>query len=182
MKKTEIKKPNKIVILSAVVIIIMIVVGLIFIYIPFSNKTKSLRAEILTERDRNVLIGKIRAFGKHLKVYTKRISEHKGVSWLLGEISDMATKEQIEISSIRPGIPEKRGLYTKLYVTMDTISTYHQLGNFASRVESSENFLRVESINVKRLDLEEGIMEDKARFKSFDVKGHIVISTITLGK
>lgn len=180
MKKIELKKPSKIVILSAIVVIVTIIIAALFIYMPFLNKTKSLRNEILSERDRNVLIGKIRALGKHLKVYEKRIPRHKGVSWFLGEVSDMATKEEIEISSIKPGIPEDQGLHTKLYVTMDTISTFHHLGKFISRVESSENFLRVENISIKRLDLDGGFSEDKARFKSFDVRSHIVVSTIVL--
>jgi len=180
MKNIELKKLSKIVILSAIVVIVTIVVAVAVIYLPFLNKTKSLRSQILTERDRNVLIGKIRALGKHLKVYKKRIPEQRDVSWLLREVSDMATKEEIEISSIKPGIPEDRGLYTKLFVTMDTISTFHQLGKFVSIVESSEHFLRVDNIFIKRLDLDEDFSEDKAKFESFDVKAHIVVSTIIL--
>ena len=180
MNKIELKKPSKVVILSAIVVIVTIIIAGVFIYMPFLSKNKSLRSQILAERNRNVLIGKIRALGKHLKVYEKRIPKQKGVSWLLREVSDMATKEGIEISSIKPGIPEDQGLHTKLYVTMDTISTFHHLGKFISRVESSENFLRVENISIKRLDLDGGFSEDKAKFKSFDVKAHIAVSTIIL--
>lgn len=180
MKKGEKKKLNNIVILSAVIIIVTLVTGTAFICLPFLNKNKSLRAEILHERDRNVLVGKIRALGKHLKVYNKRIPAQRGVSWLLSVVSDMASKEQIELSSIKPGAPEDRGSYTQLYVILETISTYHQLGRFLSRVESSEKFLRVEDINIKRLDLDGDFKEGTTKFKTFDVKGHIVISTIVL--
>jgi Tfp pilus assembly protein PilO len=180
MKKSEKKKVNKIIIVSAIIIIAALFIGTAFIYLPFLNKDKSLRAGILEERDRNVLIGKIRALGKHLKVYIQRLPEGRGVSWLLSDVSDMASKEQIEVVSIKPGAPEDKGLYATLYVTMDTISTYHQLGKFISRVESSKKFLRVESVNIKRLDLDEGFNTETSRLKSFDVKGHIVISTVVL--
>ena len=94
----------------------------------------------------------------------------------------MASKESIEVSSIKPGPPENLGLYTRFYVILDTVSTYHDLGRFLSRVESHEKFMRVENINIKRLSLEEGFEEDKAHFKPFDVKGHIVINTVVLNR
>lgn len=180
MKKTEKKKIDKKIITSAAIIIVTLFIGAVFIYVPFVNKNKSLRSNILQERDRNVLIGKIRALGKHLTVYSKRMPDSRDVSWLLSEISDMASKEKIEVSYIKPGAPEDRGAYTKLYVILDTVSTYQQFGKFISRIESSEKFLRVESVNIKRLDLNEGFNEESAKFKAFDVKGHIVVSTIAL--
>jgi Tfp pilus assembly protein PilO len=180
MIKGEKEKINKIITVSAMIIITALFIGVIFIYMPFLNRNKSLRANIVEERDRNVLIGKIRALGKHLKVYSQRLPEGRGVSWLLSEVSDMASKEQIEVLSIKPENPEDKGLYTKLYVVMDTISTYHQLGRFMSKLESSKKFLKVESINIKKLDLVEGFNKETSRFKSFDVKSHLVISTVVL--
>lgn len=180
MKKTEKKKINKNVIKSAIIVIITLFIAVVFIYVPFVNKTKSLRSNILQERDRNVLIGKIKALSKHLKVYSKRIPDTRGVSWLLSEVSDMASKENIEISSIKPGTPEDHGAYTKLYVVLDTVSTYHQFGKFISRIESSEKFLRIESVGMKRLELDGGFSEEGAQFKAFDVKSNIVVSTIVL--
>lgn len=176
MKKDEKKRPSRLVIISILIVLITFAIGTLLIYIPFTEKNKSLRAQILEERNRNLLIGEIRAIGKHLKIYEKRLPEGRGVSWLLGEISEMASDKQIEISSIKPGAPEDRGLYTKLYVVMDTISTYHQLGSFLSKVESSKKFLKVESINIKRLDSDASVAFDTERFKFFDVKATIIIS------
>lgn len=180
MKKIEKKKINKNIIASAVIIVATLFAGAVFIYAPFVNKAKNLRSNILQERDRNILIGKIRALDKHLNIYGKRIPDGRGVSWLLSEVSDMAAKEKIELPSIKPGLPEDRGGYTKLYVILDTLSTYHQLGKFISRIESSEKFLRVESIDIKRLDMNEGFDKEESKYKAFDVKGHIVVSTIVL--
>ena len=179
-KKTAKKPASRLLIISAAMIVVTVFIGVVFIYMPFANKSKSLREEILRERDRNVLIGKIRAMGRHLKVYNKRVPQGRGVSWLISHISDIASKQKIEISSIKPGIPEDRGLYTNLHVVLDIACTYNQLGEFISKIESSEKFLRVESINMKRLDLGKEFDEEAEKFKAFDIKAHLVISTVVL--
>ncbi|MDO8602949.1 MAG: type 4a pilus biogenesis protein PilO [Candidatus Omnitrophota bacterium] len=177
-KKIEKNTVNKLYIAMAVIIVLTLITGILFIYTPFASKNKSLRADILKERDKNVLIGRIRALSKYIKIYDKKIPEGGSVSWLLGEVSNIASSEQVEVSSIKPGNPEGYGLYTKLSVAVDLISTYSQLGNFVSRIESSEKFLKIESINIKRMDLDGKPEKSSDRFKAFDVKVNIVISTI----
>ncbi|MFA4991822.1 MAG: type 4a pilus biogenesis protein PilO [Candidatus Omnitrophota bacterium] len=180
MKKPESKKINKLIILSGIIAVLTFVIAMGFIYKPFSDKNRAIRENILLERDKNLLIGRIRALGKHLKAYEKRIPRGAGVSWLVAEVSDMASKEQLEVSSITPGSPEDYRVYTKVYVTMEVISAYHQLGRFISRVESSEKFLRIESIGMKRLDQDEAFEKKSGKFKAFDVKASIVVSTIVM--
>ncbi len=177
-KKTENKALNKLVIINVIIIVLVLVISIVAIYMPFSDKNKSIRVSILTERDKNVLIGKIKALGKYLKLYDKRILEGGSVSWLLGKISNVASKENIEVVSIKPGNPEDYGLYTKLSVIVDAASTYSQLGRFIAEIESSEKFLKIESVNIKRMDLDEKFEEGSGKFKAFDVKASIVISAI----
>lgn len=177
-KKTEGNAVNKLYIATAVIIVLTLIIGIVFIYVPFANKNKSLRADILKERDKNILVGKIKALGKYIKIYDKKIPEGGGVSWLLGEISSMASSEHVEVSSMKPGNPEGYGLYTKLFVVVDLISTYNQLGSFISRIESSEKFLKIENINIKRMDIDEKFEKGSGKFRAFDVKANIVISTI----
>lgn len=177
-KKIEIKKGNKLVIVSAVIIISALAIGAMFIYTPFNNKSRSLREDILKERDKNILIGRIKALNKHLKIYDKRIPEAGGVSWLLSEVSNIASKERIDVASIKPGNPEDYGLYTKLFVIVDAVSDYNQLGKFIASVESSEKFLKIESVNIKRMDLDESFKTTSSKFRAFDVNANIVISTI----
>jgi len=169
---------NKFFIVSAINVILVLAIGIIFIYAPYSNKDKSLRADILRERDKNLLIGKIKALNKYIKVYNKRMAEDGGVSWLLGEISSMAAKERIEVSSIKPLSPEDYGLYTKLFVAVDMVSTYNQFGKFISAMESSEKFLKVENANIRRLDIDEKFVKGSGKFKAFDIRANVVISTI----
>ena len=179
MKKNTNLQPNKLIIVSIAIGISTIVLGSVLIFAPFINKNKALRSDILEERKKNVLIGKIRGYGRHLRVYEKRIPEQgRGVSWLLSEVVDMASRENIEVSSVKPGAPEDRGLYIKIYVIMDTVSTYDQLGRFISKVESYDKFLLVEQTTIKRRDLEKDFNKFSSKHSAFDVKANIVISTI----
>lgn len=177
-KKTEKQAGDKLVIVSAVIMALVLAISAIFIYVPFSYKNKSLRTDILKERDKNILIGKIKALNKHIKVYDKRIPVSGSVSWLLGEVSNMALKEHVEVSSKKPGNPEDYGLYTKLFVIIEVASTYNQLGKFIAMIESSEKFLKIESINIKRIDLDGKFEKGSGKFKAFDIKADIVISAI----
>ena len=177
-KKTEKQTGNKLVIVSAIIIVLVLAIGAAFIYMPFTYKNKSLRADILKERDKNILIGKIKALSKYIKVYDKKIPDAGGVSWLLSEVSNMASKERIELSSIKPGNPENYGLYTKLSVIVDMTSTYNQLGRFIAGIESSEKFLKIESVNIKRMGIDEKFEKGSGKFKAFDIKANIVINTI----
>ena len=174
------KKPSNIMILTAVVVIATFIIGMLLIYIPFINENKSLRDKILYERDKNLLLGNIRALLKHLDVYQKRIPEKQGISSLLSAVSDMARREQVEIDSIKPDTPEERNLYTRFAVILDTVSSYEQLGRFLSRIESSNDFMRIESISIKRLDSGGMSKEDMEKFRPFDIKTHMVVSTIAL--
>lgn len=177
IKKIEKKTWNKLIIVNAVIVALVLAIGAMFIYVPFTDKDKSLRVDILRERDKNILVGKIKALGKYLKIYDKRVPK-EGVSWLLGEVSNMASKEKVEVPSIKPGNPEDYGLYTKLFVIVEVTCTYSQLSRFIADMELSEKFLKIESINIKRMDLDEKFEKDYGKFKAFDVKANIVISTI----
>jgi Tfp pilus assembly protein PilO len=90
----------------------------------------------------------------------------------------MASKERIDVASIKPGNPEDYGLYTKLFVIVDMVSNYSQLGKFIAGVESSEKFLKIESVNIKRMDLDEKFEKASSKFRAFDVNANIVISTV----
>jgi len=177
-KKTEKQSGNKLVIISAIIAVLVLTIGMAFIYAPFTYKNKSLRSDILKERDKNLLIGKIKALSKHIKVYDKRISNTGGVSWLLSEVSNKASEQGIEVSSIKPGNPEDYGLYAKLFVIVDIASTYNLLGRFTAEIESSEKFLKIESINIRSMDIGENTGKGSDKSKAFDIKANIVISTI----
>jgi len=179
--KIDIKKAHRsVIIIAAAIIVFAIFIGAVFIYTPFKNATKELESKISVEKNKNALIGKINILGRNLEGYRKKIAEKEDPSWLSKEISRIVSEEGIEVSSVEPGVVEKRDLYTKLDVTLDVYATYHQLGAFLSRIESEDRFFRVGSLNMKRLDLDEDFENLAERFKPFDVKANIVVTTVVL--
>lgn len=183
MKKQAVSKTfNKIHIITAVIVAVSFIIGILFIYKPFIEKNRALRAEILQQREKNVLIGKIRGFNKHIQVYEKRIEKNTNISFFISIISDMASKENVDVSAIKPGVSEIHNKYTKIYLIVDTDSVYANLGRFISKVESFEKFFKIESINIKRIDSVSGYDRETSKFRPFDVKANIVISTIILAE
>jgi len=180
MKINKKEIPNDIAILTAAIILLVSFIGSVFIYMPFRGSAKKVESGISIERNRNVLIAKTRVLREHLNAYLERMPKSSESSWLLEEVSNIASKERIEVSSIKAGSPEKIGHYTKLYVLLEVYSTYHQLGKFLSKIESQEKFFKVETLNMKRLDFDENFERLAKKYKAFDVKANIIIATLVL--
>ncbi len=179
--KIDIKNiPNNIIIAFVAIIVVAVFIGIAFIYIPFNSNTKEVRSKISAEKNKNALIGRINSLERRLDFYKKRTLDAKDSSWMLGEISRIVKEEGIEVSSIEKTPLEEKDLYTKLGVALDVYATYHKLGKFLSKVESEEKFFRVESLNMKRIDADEDFSNLKEKFKPFDVKANIIISTVVL--
>ena len=179
--KIDIKHiPNNIIIAAAGIIVFTIFIGIVFTYIPFKNSSKELRFKILAEKDKNAIIAGINLSGKRLESYSKRTLDIKDPSWFLKEISRIASEVGIEASFVKSEDSEDTNLYAKLGVEINVHTTYHQLGVFLSRIESEEKFFKVESLSMKRLDLDDDFESLTERFKPFDVKANIIISTVIL--
>ena len=178
MEKSEGKKfsYNKITILTVIIIVITLAIGGWGIFRPFLNRGKSLRREILHERDKNIVLGKMAVLDEYLRIYDKRIPKNRNVSWLLGELTEAAKKEGIDIVSITPSDPEDRGIYIKLSVTMEIRSDYNQLGRFISMIESSKKFFRVEKCYITEYHPDS--KEETEEGGALKVKSYVVVSTV----
>ena len=129
------------------------------------------------EKKKNLLISEIKVFDKYIDTYLKRLSRDRGVSWLLSVVGDLAKQEKVKITSIKPGSSKVKKEYSKLYITLETVSKYYQLGKFISRIESSEKFLKIESLELKRIDSSRTLSDDVKGLDPFDVTAHIIITT-----
>ena len=175
LKKINLKI-NKSQLIATTAVIFISASVILSVYLPFKRQSLSFRSDILAERENNILLGHISVIHKYLDVYKKQIPDISGVSAFMGDISEMARKENVEIISIKPGAPEITELYTKFYVTLDIKSPYKQLGSFVSRIESSDKFFMVEGMKAKRLDMERDVKDKSDSFKAFDVTASLVLS------
>lgn len=167
---------NKIFFISGSIIFIVIFIGTVFIYKPFILKKEGLKNKIQEETKRNLYLAQIKLIKEHVDLYEKRLPERKSVSWLLEEVSRIASESALELISIKPEGPEERGNFTKLPIRIEAHSTYHELGKFLSQLESSKKFFKIEDLQLKRVEEEGG----KDTAKSFKIRANILMSSIIL--
>ncbi|MFH1479619.1 MAG: type 4a pilus biogenesis protein PilO [Candidatus Omnitrophota bacterium] len=178
MEEAGSRKNNEIVVITVVVVAVTLFVALALIYLPFMRQQRVVKVKISEERDNSLVLAEIGVLEKYIDVYKKRLSDDRGLSWLLKEASGIAAAENLKVVSSRPLEPIKQAGFTKLSVELETVSTYYELGSFVSSIESSGKFLKIEKMDAKRLDLSNIFEQETGRYKGFDVNAKLVVSTI----
>lgn len=86
--------------------------------------------------------------------YRKRLAPEAEATWLLQEVGHVATESGVNLSAASPRKPRQLDQFTQLSVALHFTSSYHQLGQFVSRLEAAERFLRVDELTLRMLDPE----------------------------
>ena len=68
--------------------------------------------------------------------------------WFLTEVGAVTKEAGIQVTSISPQSPKPGADGTALFVSLQVITTYHQLGRFLSRLESRPRLIRVDQLDV----------------------------------
>lgn len=168
---------KKVLFISTAVAFIAIFIGFSFIYKPFISKKVSLRTRITEERKKNLYLAQIKLLKEHVDFYEKRLLEQKNVSWLLDEISRLASENGLELLSLKPESPEDQTGFIKLPIRIEANLTYHGLSRFLSNLESSKKFIKVENLQLKRI---EEVVQEGGKPESFKVRANILVSSIIL--
>lgn len=163
--KTFLKNVDKktwIVLLACAVGVLLIVV---FLIIPAWIERPVLRRDIQAMeaqiRQVNSLNQKRQGWEKDLKVngpfiekVQKSVFSDESVSVLLGQISRMARESHVDVLASKP-LPEKTVFQAPYYLKYQPIGYeftlqggYHDLGQLASRIETYEKLLRIQSIEI----------------------------------
>lgn len=167
---------KKILFISAAVALLAVFIGVAFIYGPFISRKVGLRNRIIEERKRNLYLAQIKILKEHVNLYEERLPEQKSLSLLLDEVSRLASESGLEIISIKPEPPEDKGRFIKFSIRLKADLTYHRLGSFLSKFESSKKFIKIENIQLRRV---EEAQEEKMG-KAFKVSADILVSSIIL--
>ncbi len=83
-----------------------------------------------------------------MELYRRRLAPEQDVVWLLRTVGELANEADIHLSTISPQPPKHRGEFTQVSVSLRLTASYHQLGQFLSRLESAEHLLRVDKLNL----------------------------------
>ncbi|UCG78140.1 MAG: type 4a pilus biogenesis protein PilO [Nitrospirota bacterium] len=141
--------------------IIIIVVFFFFFYKPNSEKIKKLDTEILAqgkEIDKleakvakiDIIKARYKELEFSLKVLAQQLPEENEVSGLLKQISDRALQSGLSINLWKPGkrSRHKSGIVFSIPVSVSMNGTYHNLGEFFSRITSLDRIVNIMDIKL----------------------------------
>lgn len=149
LKKEDLLQ-NKVLLIGLAMGLISIWYGYNKIYSPVTASIKQINADISRE---NVNID----ISRRLSVLQGRLASYKGyfaketdILWLIDKVSKAAKDAGLEIISLKsqPLVPLRSFLYGTVNLTVR--GTFHQLGDFVAKIESSKEFLRVERLSFKK--------------------------------
>lgn len=140
---------NKMALLSIAIFLVACLIGYNFIYKPGTKKDSQIRLEISTQEEVNRLLSEIQQFQQKVQSLHERQAAEHNTDWLLTNITKIAKECEVKISSIQPKSSIPRDRYVIIICQASAESTYHRLGEFISRLESSKEFIKVDSLNLK---------------------------------
>ena len=80
--------------------------------------------------------------------FRQHLSPARDTEWLVSQVSSFAQEAGIRLNAIVQQDPRKLEGFTHLAVTLQFNASYHQLGQFVSRLENAPVFLRVDEMTI----------------------------------
>jgi Tfp pilus assembly protein PilO len=91
-----------------------------------------------------------------LAAQTQELLSQRGrLSSLVDELMRLAKEDDIQIISIKPGVPQDYGGYVELPITMDVRARFRSLGEYLHQVQHLQQVVLVGRIHVKLSALEQ---------------------------
>lgn len=169
------KSRKNVVLISAAIIVVALFLAR-SIYRGQQARIENLKAKIAEEQAKNRILTEIGKRERGLESYQPLMPPERDVEWLRRRITELADESQVKLLSISPRAPEDRGIYVRLSVEVEVECGYHQLGDFLSRLESSKEFVKLDSIDFRR----EKAITVKAVEEEAVGKAKLVVSTFYL--
>ena len=82
------------------------------------------------------------------ETYRTHLAPHADVDWLVQEMSRIARETGVQLSQIDPQRPRDIDGYTQLSESLQFTSSYHTLGHFLSKLESSDRVIQVDQLTL----------------------------------
>ncbi len=174
---------NKFLVIVILILIVTFGIGKKFIYQPRLKTIEQIQLRIEKQAQKNDLLQDIVALKKGIDSYSERMPPNEEITWVVDEISKLSKDSGIELLSLEPQAVEDKGSYYRLPLELDIECSYHQLGNFLSRIENSPKFMRLDNFKLDTV-LYTGSKE-KVFYKetsSANANIDLTVSTISLKK
>ncbi len=168
-KALSAKTRNTVLIISLTISLAGCFLGWHFIAKPSFSKVALLKNEKNTDVKKNGVLMNISTLEKKLNTYTSLLSEKKESSWLIQTVSKTAEVSNLALVSVVPPASENRGEYDKISVAIEAAGTYHELGDFASRIESAPRFIKIVHVRIENTPNDQGRKDALKIFLSLSV-------------
>lgn len=140
---------NKItLVICLLMFIVAIFVGYNYIYSPQIQRIEDKKVQFVKEIEKNKIAYKIHGVRQKVDKYLKYFPTSSDASWLISEVSSKVKKADVDLLSIKPSSIKHFKDYDIISVILQLRGSFHNVGEFISKLESSNILLKVSSINV----------------------------------
>lgn len=143
---------NKVLIIGVAIVAVSLWYGYNQVYVTTMKATQQVKADISNEGIKGEISKRLQALQKELAGYEKYFTKGKDILWLIDRVSKSANESGLKIISLnsQPSIVLRAFICDK--VTVIAVGTFHQLGDFVSKIEGSKDFMRIEKISFKKTE------------------------------
>ena len=120
-------------------------------YAPSQRTLSTLQTRLAEEQRTQELRIQLARSLQDVERFRKRLPPQPETEWLVHEAGQLAEKTGVQLTSIAPQDPTKLGALTRLAVICQFRASYHQLGEFVSILENATSFLRIDHLEVARV-------------------------------
>lgn len=139
-------KPS--VLLGAIGVVISSFIGYNFIYLPAQKEVKTIQTKISGEETSQRTQKDVVNLLDQIEQYRTHLPKEPEASLLAHEVVALAQKSGVQLSTISQEPTQHFQQYTRVAVTLQLSTSYHQLGNFLDTLEHADHFMRVEQLSV----------------------------------
>lgn len=137
-------------IIFILIILLAFRIGYGGIYKSNLKKINSIKSQMEEEKNKNESLSIISILERKIRAYQERSFSVAEGTQILDRVSRMAERLGIKIEAFNPLSAEEKEYYIELPLKIPFSCDYHQLGEFLSLIENSEEFIRVKDLEMKK--------------------------------
>ena len=140
---------HKIIVMTAVIFLLGAVAGKRFLIGPDFKTLKDIANQMTAENHKEEALKRLLDLDSRIKSYDRYFAKTDDSSWLIETVNRLAKESGVVLVSLTPLQPEAGESLGKLVLRVEALCGYHELGNFASRIESEAYFVKISEVQAQ---------------------------------
>ena len=140
-------KKNTLILIGSLIVFVSLLIAR-SIYQKQTAEIKNIQKGMAEEQQKGAILTRIAATESIIKKYSQYLPSTEDNRWLLEQLGDIADQTGVSLLSISPRLPKEGDKYVSLSVDAEIRCDYNQLGNFISKLESSPQLIRLDSLQL----------------------------------